>query len=58
VRRLVVTPIGHKPLKGVPEISESNHFLRSDGFQIWLKDEKQRVGSSRSVSFMSRNKVI
>ena len=33
----------HKPPEGVSEISESDYFLRSDEFLIWLKEERNRM---------------
>jgi len=33
----------YKLPEGVSEISESDYFLKSDEFRIWLKEEKDRV---------------
>ena len=30
---------------GVAEITESDYFLKSDEFRVWLKDEKGKVRS-------------
>ena len=35
--------------EGVSEISESDYFLKSDEFRIWLKEEKDRVSRSDNL---------
>ena len=36
----------YKLPEGVSEISESDYFLKSDEFRIWLKEEKDRASRS------------
>jgi hypothetical protein len=35
--------------EGVPEISESDYFLKSSEFRVWLKDERGKVCTPRTV---------
>jgi len=40
----------YKLPEGVSEISESDYFLKSDEFRIWLKEEKDRASHSHHRS--------
>ena len=42
----------YKLPEGVSEISESDYFLKSDEFRIWLKDEKDRASRSRATRLL------
>ncbi len=37
---------------GVSEISESDYFLKSDEFRVWLKDEKGKVRALWATLFV------